>query len=500
MKMMPIQFSRSSSLILVTAICAFASDRTCFAQTTPVVQLIKDINRGQISSDPAGFVTLNGIAYFRANDGTHGFELWRSDGTEGGTQLVSDLNPGLPNGFPDNLTVANGSLYFTAFDDPGYIGSKVWRSDGSPSGTILLADTYPGLVGGGIFGPPLPRNFTALNPNTVVFAALDPVAGLEPWKTDGTPPGTNRIVDLHPGPEWSVPIEFTRLHNVAYFAADDSALYRAGTVTFNREPFRTDGTAQGTYRVKDIYPGFNPSIPTDFIRYQQQVFFRASDPAHGFELWRTDGTWAGTNLVADLNPGRFSSFLQDPITAKFTSAGETKTVLVFLADDGRHGLELFRSDGTEAGTRLIKDINPTGDSFPQGMTSFNGRVYFSADDGVHGTEPWVTDGTAVGTHLLADLNAGSLRSSPQSFRVVGDKLFFVAIVPDDAHYTVQTQLWITDGTSAGTKLIYQEPGVSYGYSINELTALGNKLLFTAPKSADADGFSRDIELFSALIE
>jgi ELWxxDGT repeat protein len=487
-------------LILVTAICAFASDRTCFAQTTPVVQLVEDINPGQTSSDPAGFVTLDGIAYFRANDGTHGFEMWRSDGREGGTQLVSDLNPGLPNGFPDNLAVANGSLYFTAFNDPAYIGSKVWRSDGSPSGTVLLADTYPGLVGGGIFGPPLPRNFTALNANTVVFAALDPVAGLEPWKTDGTPLGTNRIVDLHPGPEWSVPIAFTRLNNVAYFAADDSALYRAGTVTYNRELFRTDGTAEGTYRVKDIYPGFNPSIPTDFIRYQQQVFFRASDPAHGFELWRTDGTSAGTNLVADLNPGRLSSFLQDPITTKFTSAGETKTVLVFLAKDGRHGLELFRSDGTEAGTRLIKDINPTGDSVPLGMTSFNGRVYFSADDGVHGIEPWVTDGTAAGTHLLADLNGGSLRSSPLSFTVVGDKLFFVAIVPDDAHYTVQTQLWITDGTSAGTKPIYQEPGVSYGYSINELTPLGNKLLFTAPKSADADGFSRDIELFSALIE
>jgi ELWxxDGT repeat protein len=484
-------------LIVVTAICAFASDRTFFAQTTPVVQLIKDINPGQTSSDPAGFVTLDGIAYFRANDGTHGFELWRSDGTEGGTQLVSDLNPGLPHGSPDNLAVANGSLYFTAFNDPAYIGSKVWRSDGSPSGTILLADTYPGLVGGGIFAP-LPRNFTALNANTVVFAALDPVAGLEPWKTDGTPLSTNRIVDLHPGPEWSIPIAFTRLNNVAYFAADDSAVYP--TATFNRELFRTDGTAEGTYRVKDIYPGFNPSTPTDFIRYQQQVFFRARDPAHGHELWRTDGTTAGTNLVADLNPGRFDSFPQYPITAKFTSAGETKTVLVFLAKDGRHGLELFRSDGTEAGTRLIKDINPTGDSVPLGMTSFNGRVYFSADDGVHGIEPWVTDGTAAGTHLLADLNGGSLRSSPLSFTVVGDKLFFVAIVPDDAHYTVQTQLWITDGTSAGTKPIYQEPGVSYGYSINELTPLGNKLLFTAPKSADADGFSRDIELFSALIE
>ena len=79
-------------------------------------------------------------------------------------------------------------------------------------------------------------------------------------------------------------------------------------------------------------------------------------------------------------------------------------VLIFLADDGTHGLELFRSDGTEEGTRLLKDINLAGDSVPLGMTEYKHRVYFSADDGVHGTELWVTDGTEEGTQLFADFN------------------------------------------------------------------------------------------------
>ena len=79
----------------------------------------------------------------------------------------------------------------------------------------------------------------------------------------------------------------------------------------------------------------------------------------------------------------------------------------------------------------------------------------------------------------------------------GGLLFFVTIVPDDPHFTVQTQLWATDGTTEATRMVYQEPGNSFGYAIDHLTLLGNKLLFTAPNGVDADGFSNDLELFAA---
>jgi ELWxxDGT repeat protein len=211
--------------------------------------------------------------------------------------------------------------------------------------------------------------------------------------------------------------------------------------------------------------------------------------------------------VADLNPGQFGSGPQYPIIARFgPQTGDivgnrsARRFLVFLADDGTHGLELFKSDGTEEGTQLIKDINPTGDSIPLGMTTYKGRVYFSADDGVHGTELWVTDGTEGGTRLFADLNPGSLRSSPQSFKVAGGLLFFVAIVPDDEHFTVRTQLWETDGTATGTKMVYEEPGNNFGYAIDHLTVVRNRLLFTAPTGVDNDGFSTDVELCSAAMD
>ena len=469
-----------------------------------MVSLVKEINPGAAGSDPAAFVVLDGTAYFRASDGVHGFELWRTDGTEPGTSLVIDLNSGPPNGFPDSLAALNGRLYFNGFDSPDFSGSKVWQSDGTAAGTLLIADTDPALQDGGTFGPPLPSNFSALDDTTILFTALDPVGGLEPWKTNGTPAGTSRIVDLHPGAEWSIPIEFTPLHDFACFAADDSVVHdRDGTATYNRELFRTDGTASGTYRVKDINPGPDPSTPTDFIRYQRRIFFSADDGVHGTELWQTDGTESGTTLVIDLNPGPASSGTQYPVLARLAPPDRGTTMrkgtaksLVFLADDGVHGLELFRSDGTAEGTRLIKDINLRGDSIPLGVTAFQGRVYFSADDGVHGIEPWVSDGTEAGTVMLADLNPGALRSSPMTFTVAGGRLFFVAIVPDDAHFTVRTQLWQTDGTTAGTELVYEEPGNSFGYAIENLTKFGDKLLFTAPNDVDADGFSTDNELFA----
>jgi len=81
--------------------------------------------------------------------------------------------------------------------------------------------------------------------------------------------------------------------------------------------------------------------------------------------------------------------------------------LIFRATDSANGRELWITDGTAAGTTLLKDINPGGDSFPFYFTRFNNRVFFRANDGTNGIELWVTDGTAAGTTLLRDINPGA---------------------------------------------------------------------------------------------
>jgi ELWxxDGT repeat protein len=464
-----------------------SDEKTEKKKEIPKPVLLKDINPGLESSSPAMFVEFNGAVYFRANDGMHGIELWKTDGTLAGTSLVTDLNPGAANALPGELRVAGGSLYFNAFTEP--TGSKVFKSDGTAAGTILLVDTNPGQVSGP-FGPPLPGNFKTFG-NLVLFTATDSKAGDELWRTDGTIGGTYLVKDIHPGLEWSVPVGLTPFAGRVIFAADDSFINDDnGFRIYNRELFTTDGTDAGTFRIKDINPGPLPSIPVGFTVFRKQLFFRAGDETTGAELWTTDGTEAGTRLFKDINPAG-SSFPEN-----LTAAGNR---LFFIADDGVTGTELWVSNGKEKGTHLVKDINPNGASTPLNLTAVGNRLFFTADDGVHGIELWVSDGTAAGTHLVKDINPGAERSAPSDLLAVGHLVFFTAIKPNDAKRTVTTQLWVTDGTEDGTRLVWQEPGQSVGYSINNLTLLGDRLLFSAPSGVDAEGISINTELYSLVV-
>jgi ELWxxDGT repeat protein len=150
-----------------------------------------------------------------------------------------------------------------------------------------------------------------------------------------------------------------------------------------------------------------------------RLVFSADDGSSGVELWVTDGTTAGTTLLKDINPGSDESFPFD-----FAALGDGR--LVFSADDGSNGRELWVTDGTTAGTTLLKDINPgPGDSVTghEGFAALgDGRLVFQANDGSTGTELWVTDGTAVGTTLLKDINPGPGSSNPASFTALDGSL------------------------------------------------------------------------------
>ena len=115
---------------------------------------------------------------------------------------------------------------------------------------------------------------------------------------------------------------------------------------------------------------------------------------HGNELWKTDGTAAGTVLVKDINPGGYSGYggyyPDSSFPANLTNVGGT---LFFTANDGINGAELWKSDGTTAGTVMVKDISPGAyygliSSNPANLTNVGGKLFFSANDGNHRPELW----------------------------------------------------------------------------------------------------------------
>src|SRR5262249_29772790 len=139
------------------------------------------------------------------------------------------------------------------------------------------------------------------------------------------------------------------------------------------------------------------------------LFFSARNATRGFELWKSNGTPAGTLLVKDINPGSASS---GPVA--LTNVNGT---LFFYANNGVSGSELWKSNGTAAGTVLIKDINPGSygsfdSSFPNELTNVNGTLFFQAFGAATGSELWRSNGAAAGTTLVKDIQPGSAGSVP----------------------------------------------------------------------------------------
>jgi ELWxxDGT repeat protein len=101
--------------------------------------------------------------------------------------------------------------------------------------------------------------------------------------------------------------------------------------------------------------------------------------------------------------------------------------MFFTAKNSASGDELYISDGTEAGTKMVKDINSgSGDASPRYLVELNGKLYFQADDGSHGVELWESDGTDAGTKMVADIYPGAESSAPDMLTILGEKVLFRA--------------------------------------------------------------------------
>ena len=391
----------------------------------------------------------SGVLYLAADDGRHGHELWRSDGNRKRTRMVRDINPG-PGGSLFGIIRSTSNLPFYFFPDDGVHGAELWRTDGTAAGTSLIKDLFPGPasslstggvgldlinLGGNLYfsyaGFPNPQNqglyrsdgtdagttfvkqiigvraLTNFN-GTLYFggAGDDPTFKIGLWRSDGTTAGTTNLK------EGIVPSEIVNADGTMYM--DDAY----------RNLWRSDGSEAGTAAVKDIAPS---GAIQDLTAVDGAVYFLASSGCCNKpdELWRSDGTEAGTTIVQhlDVEPGygfdltafkgklyftaggwlwrsngtpQGTTIVKGNCTPKagartrcFSGLTAAADTLYLVGSDRKFGGELWRSNGTRKGTKIVTDIRRGRDtSLPMYLTAVNHTLFFTAKDGKHGRELW----------------------------------------------------------------------------------------------------------------
>jgi ELWxxDGT repeat protein len=221
--------------------------------------LVKDIYPGTTSAGINDMIVFGSELALMAGDNLDGVELWKSNGTFGGTVQVKDIYLGSGNGYPAGFELMNGWLYFRA-DHPSY-GFEVWKSDLTTGNTTLLKDTDPG-PDDGVYTS---IDFEIVASNNKIYVPLnDGVYGRELWVSDGTTAGTVRLLDSYVGnigaiPGAGDPKQMTPFGNGILFSTYDYDL-NLGTGA-GRELWRSNGTVGTTAMVKDIHPwcGFQQS-------------------------------------------------------------------------------------------------------------------------------------------------------------------------------------------------------------------------------------------------
>jgi ELWxxDGT repeat protein len=320
---------------------------------------------------------------------------------------------------------------------------------------VFVQDIYPGPKQSS------PYELTRFRNNAIVFSALSPEYGEELWYSSGDPNDTRILEDLYPGEESSFPYHQVLFKGHVFFAATDPLN--------GRELRRFTAFDLGIELVANIHKDrikTPSSSPHEITPVGNKLFFVADDVVHGSELWVSDGTAEGTHLVKDIFPGRTSS---NP--AELTSIEVQKGEVYFRADNGTHGVELWVSDGTEEGTKMLHDISIQGDGAPRNFTSLGYKILFVAHSDDLGSELWVFDGHAV--HQLMDIRPGKESSNPKDLKMWNGKVYFRA---DDGMHG--EELWVTDGVRKNTYMLKDlvELPVELSFS-RELVPFKNSMYF-----------------------
>lgn len=374
------------------------------------------IVNGPYTDAPRDLISFNNQLFF------FGPSLMTSDGTESGTVIVKAVDFGSANSSATARLIIGNTMYFSGYTAPE---THLWKTDGTTNGTLRITTKCD-----------YPTSFVEMG-GLLYFIAYDNVNGYEIWKSDGTDAGTELVKDITPGNENTLVTavrEMTVVGNTLFFISNDG----------NGEAlWKSDGTESGTVIVKNNIG--NTRAELGYLRaFNNTLFFRGTSVPEGVELWTSDGTEIGTVLFKNINEDS-SSWRPNSNPNQFTVAGN---LMFFFADDRLHGIELWKSDGTQQGTVMVKD-NYTGSNYGASnyyCVAVGDYVYYLGDNGTTGWELWRSDGTASGTILVKDFNSGTAFAATISItnQIVNNHIYLLA---DDGNTGGFPGLWRMDISS-----------------------------------------------------
>jgi ELWxxDGT repeat protein len=419
--------------------------------TVPEQKGLSGLNQALNFSPP--IAALGDKVFFNARFSNFGIEPWTSDGTPAGTQPIGDT---IKDGSADcqSMTRFGDRILYSGRSSAG--NTQVWASNGSMAGTVQLTNFPLGNERN------FPGNFS-VDGDRMFFSSGRVDSAL--WVTDGTKRGTREIP--MPGDVPFNIIEGTpRMVGPALFFAHDRR-------PDNHELWRSDGTPEGTVMLRGAFPLDEGSTRKPRLAHFTALgnsicfFSKTTDSAR---LWHSDGTAEGTlEVPVDSASG---SFLQIATAVPFGDR------FLFLAEARNSGLKWWISDGTNLGTRVLKDLSLTSPGFGSDLVRehalINGILYLGINTLAHGQELWRTDGSEEGTFMVADLFPGPVSSNPAGLKIHGNRLYFAATDPVHGR-----ELWSSDGTAAGTGIVAEVMPGDRSSNPAMLCVAGQQLFFGA---------------------
>ena len=421
--------------------------------------VLGDILRGTYSGGgyTGGYGLLgSGKAVFlgetKADPSTYG--IYVTDGTVAGTKLLTSAGSSI-NRLVQLVTLSDGRVLLELGDEYAGVTSPaaaLWITDGTAAGTTLVK-TIP------YTDRQATSDLVSIGNGRATFTVPGGNAAAQLYETDGTAAGTVPLLQssgaILSGQRFMTVLGSGR----AIFASINGSAFD-GTL------FVTDGTSAGTAKLNDLAIFIQPIS----LGNGKAVFYAVSPVFKQSGFYVSDGTNAGTTLLQPLDYYYFNKLASVGNGLAAYSVGTSQN-----ASGQSTALQVFVTDGTVAGTRLLKLIpNVTSATAAEFTPLDDGRFLFRVQNGYQTGLLWVSDGTTAGTKEIDPANTQGPAFQPDNFAAIGDGLAVFAGT-GTAVYTATTvtgsghELWVTDGTNAGTALVKDiNPGIASSNITNVL--------------------------------